>query len=642
MFGLPVASALAACTLSGSDNGTQTALPLNACPGPSTNPIRVAAGATSPYTDPSGNVWAADTGFTGGVAGVDANQPVQGTTTPTIYDGQRYGIDGSGPASFSYSFPVPAGAYTVILKFTENYVTGPGQRVFGVRINGQSVLSNFDIYAESGGMWKAVDKTFPVSLTSAGAIDIAFDPGSVQCPKIDAIDIEPVSGADAGADAPPPPPPPPPADGGSGSVGPAASSDFVTADFTNMTSPAGVANVVVVPQLFGAATGGLANHGFSAVGNATTRSLIRALNLPLMRLNSITYDQSASGVSPLVQHALDLFPSTCTWVIGVDSPSAGSELASYFKANSPIVPTLWEVHNESQPGQSSDSYDADAIAIANAVKSVDSSYRVAGDQSAGLDIGDLRALVAGTDSSTLGLLDYHDYLYCNDGNNAPSDEDVCFARNGSSSNSFADDQQAVQQAVQGTFAAQLPVLLGEYNDECSASFNDLRAGTSVGAAFMVSATLGMAAVSTQPVWAATWDLMDDEGANYNLIDGQNNVYPQYYTLQRLIATMPGKMVNTSQGGSASGVQSWATKSGAGFGLAIVNSNPNDVSGRVALSHWPVNASGTGTATLWSYPQVGGMTSPVANTPGTTSTVTVSAGMTDSITVPGHSVVILSQ
>ena len=47
-------------------------------------------------------------------------------------------------------------------KFTENWVTGPGQRIFGVSIDGQTVLDKFDIYAESGGMWLALDKTFSV------------------------------------------------------------------------------------------------------------------------------------------------------------------------------------------------------------------------------------------------------------------------------------------------------------------------------------------------------------------------------------------------------------------------------------------------------------------------------------------------
>lgn len=216
----------------------------------------------------------------------------------------------------------------------------------------------------------------------------------------------------------------------------------------------------------------------------------------------------------------------------------------------------------------------------------------------------------------------------------PSDAEMCLARApGETTSRYAQDQLSIQQAMGQTFAATLPVLLGEYNDECSASFTDLRAGTSIGAAFMVSATLSMAAVSTQPVWAAVWDIFDDGGANYNLIDASNNLYPQYYTLQRLIAKMPGAMVNSAEGSAAGGIQSWATKVGSRFAVATVNSNATPMSGTVALGHRPVNDSGAGTGVLWTYPQGGSMTRPVANVPGVESTVMVVAGLTGAITVP---------
>ena len=595
--------------------------------------IRVAAGAATPYTDPSGNVWSADTGFTGGFAAESSNQLVQGTSTPALYDGQRYG----GGAGFSYAFALPAGAYDATLKFAENYVTGAGQRVFDVAIGGKTVLAGFDIFAQSGGMWRALDQTVHVTMAAAGNLTIDFVPGSAQSPKVDAIAIVPAAAGDGGAGS----------DGGgdaAAGIGPSSISTFVTADFTDMTSPGGVPNVVVAPQLFGVSTGGLANGTFSALSDATTRSLIRALNVPLLRLNAnYASPQTSASIAPLVAHALDILPGDSTLVIGVDSAASATDLASTMKASSPIACNLWEVHNESQPGQSSSSYDSDALAIAAAVKAVDPSYRIAGDVSAGLDIGDLTALVGATDASTLGLLDFHDYLYCAGGGSAPSDAEVCLAhRPGqTSSTAYADDQLAVQSAVAGTFAASLPVLLGEYNVECSASFSDLRAGTSTGAAFMVSATLSMAAVSKQPVWSAVWDLFNDGGASYNLIDASNNLYPQYYTLQRLIATMPGAMVSTVMGSTGGGLQAWATRSGSHFGLAIVNSNPTAMTGPVALSHWPVDASGTGSATLWTYPQGGSMTTQLVNTPGTLSSVAVSAGSTAPISVPAQSVVILS-
>jgi hypothetical protein len=153
--------------------------------------IRVAAGQTTAVTDATGNVWSADEDFTGGTAAVQSpTAAITGTDTPALYNGQRYG-----DPSFSYLFTVPNGTYTVTLKFAEQYVTGPGMREFDVAINGATVETNFDIYAAAGAMNAAVDEPFTVSVTS-GSIQIAFTQGTVQFPKVDAIQI--TQGATAG------------------------------------------------------------------------------------------------------------------------------------------------------------------------------------------------------------------------------------------------------------------------------------------------------------------------------------------------------------------------------------------------------------------------------------------------------------
>ena len=167
--------------------------------------VRVAVGHTSAVTDAGGNVWAADHGASGGIAFTENPElSIAGTDTPELYNGERYG-DGS---AFTYSFPLAAGRYTVTLKFAEMYVTGAGQRKFNVAINGQPVLSDFDIFAAAGGGNRAVDESFPVTLGSDGSVTIDFTPGSVQNPKVDAISITPGS-----ATPPPPPPIVPPLDG---------------------------------------------------------------------------------------------------------------------------------------------------------------------------------------------------------------------------------------------------------------------------------------------------------------------------------------------------------------------------------------------------------------------------------------------
>ena len=125
------------------------------------SPIRVHSGGAA-FTDPAtGNVWSADTGFTGGNTFSTTNT-ITDTANPSqapLYQTQRYG-------NFQYQFSVPNGTYTVNLKFAEIYWTTTGKRVFNVAINGQTVLSNFDIVAAAGGWLTAVDKGFTVGPTS--------------------------------------------------------------------------------------------------------------------------------------------------------------------------------------------------------------------------------------------------------------------------------------------------------------------------------------------------------------------------------------------------------------------------------------------------------------------------------------------
>ncbi len=155
--------------------------------------LRIAAGQTGAVTDAQNDTWIADADFTGGTAVVTSPAAaIAGTDSPALYNGQRYGNP-----SFSYQFTVPDGAYTVVLKFTEQYVTGPGQRLFDVAINGAAVETQFDIYATAGAMNTAVDRTYPVTV-SGGVIQIAFTPGTIQSPKVDAIEIIQGAAGDGG------------------------------------------------------------------------------------------------------------------------------------------------------------------------------------------------------------------------------------------------------------------------------------------------------------------------------------------------------------------------------------------------------------------------------------------------------------
>jgi len=173
-------------------NGIEAVL-ASTTPPPSPTSARVNAGATSAYTDPNGNTWLADQYFQGGAAYTNSNT-VSGTSYPQIYRTERYG---SGRSAFSYSIPMANGNYNVTLDFAETYVTGPGQRIFSIAVNGTQVLTSFDIYAAAGGMNIAVRKTFPVTVTS-GRLSLSFIPGSVENPKINGIEVMQSSGSGSG------------------------------------------------------------------------------------------------------------------------------------------------------------------------------------------------------------------------------------------------------------------------------------------------------------------------------------------------------------------------------------------------------------------------------------------------------------
>ena len=162
-----------------SNNSKTTTLTVN--PAPSFTPARINSGGPA-YTDSLGQKWTADAGYTGGSMYSTTNT-ITNTSDPTLYKTSRYG------ASFSYAISAPAGKYSVTLKFAEPVWSAAGKRVFSVAINGTTVLSKFDIFAAAGAEFKAVDETFPVTMTSSGTITIKFATGSAGNPLVNAIQL---------------------------------------------------------------------------------------------------------------------------------------------------------------------------------------------------------------------------------------------------------------------------------------------------------------------------------------------------------------------------------------------------------------------------------------------------------------------
>jgi glycosidase len=141
---------------------------------------RISGGNTADVTDCNGFLWAKDQpyslgsfGFTVGTFGFIANT-ITGAcaAAQTIYQRERYSAANS---TVRCLFDCPPGVYQVTLLEAETFATGPNQRVFNVSLEGQQVLSNFDIYASAGGANIAWSQSFNTSAADA-RLDIQFIP----------------------------------------------------------------------------------------------------------------------------------------------------------------------------------------------------------------------------------------------------------------------------------------------------------------------------------------------------------------------------------------------------------------------------------------------------------------------------------
>jgi chitodextrinase len=152
--------------------------------------VRINAGGPA-YTDGSGNVWAADTGFNTGST-TTSTATVSGTTNPTLYKTERY--DAPAVPELTYTFSVPNGSYLVRLFFAETYTAtmGAGLRVFDVNVQNQLAFGSVDIFSQAGGGNKALVLQKAVTVTT-GQIQIGFI-HKTENPKINSIEIVPDTG----------------------------------------------------------------------------------------------------------------------------------------------------------------------------------------------------------------------------------------------------------------------------------------------------------------------------------------------------------------------------------------------------------------------------------------------------------------
>jgi hypothetical protein len=161
----------------------------------------------SEYTASDGTTYVADTNFDGGStttagdAGIPSDIQIDGTTDDPLYTSERYGGENGG--NFGYDIPVSeSGTYEVTLQFAEIYQgvssndqTGDqtGDRVFSASIEGQEVLTEYDIYADVGTL-TATDKTYTAEVTD-GTLNVDFT-ASADNAKVSAIKVTKVQSGD--------------------------------------------------------------------------------------------------------------------------------------------------------------------------------------------------------------------------------------------------------------------------------------------------------------------------------------------------------------------------------------------------------------------------------------------------------------
>ncbi len=143
-----------------------------------TNPAPVLlmnAGGSSLYDTGSGR-WSAEAyrrGFSQ-VGSFTQSVDVSGVTNPPpVSVLQSFSqANGSTGESMRYDIPLADGNYQIRLFFVDPTATAANQRRFNVTLQGQTVLANYDIFADAGATRKAVAKTFNLTASQGSGLSL--------------------------------------------------------------------------------------------------------------------------------------------------------------------------------------------------------------------------------------------------------------------------------------------------------------------------------------------------------------------------------------------------------------------------------------------------------------------------------------
>ena len=136
---------------------------------------------------PAASPFIADADFSGGnVASTSASIATTFVSAPVppqlVFQHERWGA-----MTYTIGGFTPGSTATVNLYFAEIYWTAAGQRQFNVLINGAQVLTNFDVFAATGGENIGIQENFSTPVNSSGQVVIQFTVGAADQPKISGI-----------------------------------------------------------------------------------------------------------------------------------------------------------------------------------------------------------------------------------------------------------------------------------------------------------------------------------------------------------------------------------------------------------------------------------------------------------------------
>ncbi len=140
------------------------------------------------FTGSTGKKFSADSYYAGGSLSSIAGGEILNTTDDALYRNARVGV-------FSYGLPSGNGTFDVTLHFAETYwgsraSGGIGSRRFNVDAEGVRRLTNYDIFAKTGGAMRAVKETIRVTV-SDGVLNLYFAKGTADNPLVSAIEVVP-------------------------------------------------------------------------------------------------------------------------------------------------------------------------------------------------------------------------------------------------------------------------------------------------------------------------------------------------------------------------------------------------------------------------------------------------------------------